>query len=145
MSAPGSRTPALYRALKDVLERRAEIVVDTYEPDAIQKRYPAAEVDPRRLTPPTGPDSPTVVVRWEIVTPHDEFRVDYADPNGEFHCGWHRDEAHPELGDVHFQYQTAAMDAPSHEPATFDADAPVRILCTCLERLFEDVLPALDD
>ena len=51
----GSENPAIYRTLKDVLERQAEVVSVWFEPDAIQKRYLAAEIAPQRVVPPTGP------------------------------------------------------------------------------------------
>lgn len=140
---PGPQNPAVYRTLKDVLGRRPELCAVRYEPDAIQKRYLSAEVDPRRVTPPTGPATPTVEVRWKTTPPHDEFRVDYADPNRGFHCGWHRDGDHPEFGAVHFQYRTSAMDEPAYESAAFEPESPARILWTALDRLFGRALPRL--
>lgn len=137
----GERNPALYRTLKDVLERRAETTVVTYEPDSVQRRYLAAEVDPERVVPPTGPEPPTLTVHWDTAPPHDSFRVDYADPNTGFHCGWHRDDDHPDLGPTHFQLQTATMSDPRREPARFAANSPARLLWTCLDRLFDEVLP----
>jgi hypothetical protein len=136
----GSENPAIYRTLKDVLERQAEVVSVRFEPDAIQKRYLAAAVDPQRVVPPTGPESPQLEVHWKLTPPHDEFRIDYADPNVGFHCGWHRDEDHNELGAAHFQYQTDSMETPEYEGVVFDAESPPKLLWECCDELFENVL-----
>ncbi|SFG90534.1 hypothetical protein SAMN04488063_3234 [Halopelagius inordinatus] len=138
---PGAENPALYRTLKDVLERQAEAVSVWFEPDAIQKRYLAAEIDPQRVVPPTGPESPQLEVHWKLTPPHDEFRIDYADPNQEFHCGWHQDEAHNDLGAAHFQYQTVSMETPHYEEAVFEAESPPKLLWECCNDLFETVIP----
>ena len=137
----GAENPALYRTPKDVLARQAETTAVRFEPDAIQKRYLAATVDPRRIDPPTGPESPRVEVRWKLTPPHDAFRIDYGDPNTNFHCGWHRDEDHDDLGAAHFQYQTAAMDAPEHAATSFDAASPPKLLWECCTELFENAIP----
>ena len=44
-------------------------------------------------------------------------RIHYADPNTGFNCGWHRDDDHPELGPVHFQYEIPRKDEGGHERA----------------------------
>jgi hypothetical protein len=141
MTGPGSQNPGVYRTLKDVVERQPAVVTVQYEPDAIQKRYLRAEIAPDRVTPPTGPERPTLELRWETAPPHEQFRIDYHDPNVSFYCGWHRDEDHPDLGETHFQYRTAEMAEAEREPSSFDHESPARILWTCCERLFEDVLP----
>lgn len=139
--SPGAENPALYRTLKDVLERQAEVISVWFEPDAIQKRYLAAEIDPQRVVPPTGPESPQLEVYRKLTPPHDEFRIDYADPNRGFHCGWHQDEDHDDLGRAHFQYQTSAVEAPHYEEAVFEAESPPKLLWECCNSLFEDVIP----
>lgn len=138
---PGAENPALYRTLKDILQRQAEIVSVWFEPDAIQKRYVAAEINPHRVMPPTGPESPQLEVHWKLTPPHDEFRIDYADPNTGFHCGWHRDADHDDLGAAHFQYRTASMETPEHEGIVFEAESPPKRLWECCEALFDDVIP----
>lgn len=145
MTPLGESNPAVLRVLKDVLERQPEVVDVRYEPDVIQKRRLGAEVATARVEPPTGPEPPRIEVRWSTTHPRDQFHVDYADPNTGFHCGWHRDGDHPELGTTHFQYRLPGAETTTHEPASFDADTPTRILWTCLERLFEDVLPRFTD
>jgi hypothetical protein len=137
----GADNPALYRVLKDVLERLPEVIAVWFEPDAIQKRYLAAEVGPQRVIPPTGPESPQLEVHWKLTAPHDEFRLDYADPNSEFHCGWHHDDDHTDLGAAHFQYQTASMESPHYEAVAFEAASPPKRLWECCIDLFENVLP----
>lgn len=139
---PGAENPALYRTLRDVLQRQSEVVSVGFEPDAIQKRYVAAEIDPRRVVPSTGPEPPTLEVHWKLTPPHDEFRIDYADPNTAFHCGWHQDEDHEDLGAAHFQYQTASMETPEYEGVVFEAASPPKLLWECCDALFEDVLPS---
>ncbi len=138
---PGAENPALYRTLKDVLERQGEVRSVWYEPDAIQKRFLAAAVDPQRIVPPSGPDAPRVEVHWKLVVPHDVFRIDYADPNLPFHCGWHRDDDHNDIGETHFQYTTPAMETPQYEQVTFEAEAPAKLLWECCEELFANVIP----
>lgn len=145
MTPSGGQNPGIYRILRDVLKRQPEIVTIQYEPDAIQKRYLSASVDPNRVSPPTGPAPPTVEVRWKTSTPHDEFRIDYADPNLDFHCGWHQDEDHSDLGGAHFQYETGPMDGPAHELVKFEAESPSRLLWECLDRLFESAIPHYSD
>jgi len=138
---PGAENPALYRTLKDVLKRQDEVRSVWYEPDSIQKRFLAAEVDPQRIDPPSGPDSPQLEVHWKLIPPHDEFRIDYADPNIAFHCGWHRDDDHTDLGETHFQYKTTSMEIPHHEGVELEAQVPAKLLWECCEDLFENVIP----
>jgi hypothetical protein len=139
---PGAENPALYRTLKDVLERQAEVTSVWFEPDAIQKRYLAAEIDPRRVVPSTGPESPQLEIHWKLTPPHDEFRIDYADPNVGFHCGWHQDTDYTDLGAAHFQYQTDSMETPHYEQAVFEAASPPKLLWECCDELLENVIPA---
>lgn len=141
MSESGAENPALYRTLQDILERQAGVVSVWFEPDAIQKRYLAAEVAPQRVVPSTGPDSPRLEVHWKLTPPHDVFRVDYADPNLDFHCGWHQDEDHSNLGTAHFQYQTPSMETPHHEGVTFKAESPPKLLWECCDELFGEIIP----
>jgi hypothetical protein len=143
MSGPGAENPALYRVLKDVLERQAQVRSVWFEPDAIQKRYLAAEVDPQRIVPTSGPESPRLEVHWKLTPPHDEFRVDYADPNVDFHCGWHQDEDHNDFGPAHFQYQTASMETPHYEGTVFESESPPKLLWECCDRLFKNIIPDL--
>jgi hypothetical protein len=143
MIGRGTENPALYRELKDILERQPELSEVRYELDAIQKRYLSADVSPKRVHPPTGPAAPQVEVRWKLVRPHDEFRIDYYDTNLDLHCGWHRDGDHADLGATHFQYKSPETDGPCYEPATITADAPARILWECLRQLFETELERL--
>ena len=105
------------------------------------KRFLAAAVDPHRIMPPSGPDEPRLEVHWQLTPPHDEFRIDYADPNVDFHCGWHRDADHPDLGDTHFQHKTDSMDAPQYEGVEIEAQAAAKILWECCEKLFGTVIP----
>lgn len=81
----GAENPALYRTLKGMLERQAEVTSVRFEPDAIQKRYLAAAIDSQRVVPPTGPKSPQLEVHWKLTPSHAEFRIDYADPNSGIH------------------------------------------------------------
>jgi len=138
----GAENPALYRTLKDVLERQAEVTAVRFEPDAIQKRYLAAAIDPQRVVPPTGPESPQLEVHWKLTPPHDEFRIDYADPNSGFHCGWHEDDDHDDIGAAHFQYQTASMETPTSEAVVFEASSPPKLLWECCDDLFNNVIPS---
>jgi len=138
----GPANPAVYRELRDVLRRQPEITDTWYEPDAVQQRYLVASVAPAHVDPPTGPDAPRIEIRWRAGTPTG-FRIDYTDPNTGFHCGWHRDDDHPELGETHFQYERPAADAPTYEAATVAATTPPKLLWACLDELFTVRLPEL--
>ena len=70
-----------------LLVAKGRVISVRFESDAIQKRYLAPAIDPQRVVPPTGPESPQLEVHWKLTPPHDEFRIDYADPNVDFHCG----------------------------------------------------------
>lgn len=92
-------------------------------------------------TPPTGPEPPRLEVHWKLTPPHDEFRIDYADPNTGFHCGRHQDEDHDNLGGAHFEYQTASMESPEYDGVVFESGSPPKLLWECCEALFGDVIP----
>lgn len=141
MTPPGSPNPAVYRELRDVLRRQPEVTETHYEPDAVQQRYLVGSVAPERVEPPTGPESPQIEVRW--LSTRDQFRIDYTDPNTGFHCGWHRDDDHPDLGETHFQYERPEDDEPTYEPAEFSATTPPKLLWACLDDLFTVRLPDL--
>jgi len=98
-----------------------------------------AVFDPNRLTPPTGPESPELTVKWYRQDPHDWFRINYTDPNTGFHAGWHQDEDHPDLGRAYFQYSTANTE--DRWGITFDHETPSLILWDIIEALLEDVRP----
>lgn len=86
----GDPNANLYAQLKrDVLERIPQITRVEYVPDAIEAKQLRATFDPARLDPPTGPESPELVIKWYRQNPHDWFRIDYTDPNTGFHAGWH--------------------------------------------------------
>lgn len=141
---PGPRHGGdVYSVLKDVLERPAEVDAVAYRPSAATKRFIEATVHPDRLEPPAGPEPPRITVRWQRSPPGEEFRIDYADPNVSFHCGWHRDDDHPDYGPVHFQYVHPGLDAPVYERAAFEYETPARILWEALDRLFGDVVPSI--
>ena len=130
----------LYEQLKrDVLERVPQITAVEYVPDDIEAKKLRATFDPDRLTPPTGPESPELVIEWYRQSPHDWFRVNYSDPNTGFHAGWHQDEDHPALGPTHFQYST---DGESDRWATtFQHTTPSLILWEIVDVLINDILP----
>ena len=141
MTPPGSPNPAVYRELRDVLRRQPEITETWYAPDSVQRRYLVGSIAPARVEPPTGPDAPQIAVRW--LSTRDEFRIDYTDPNTGFHCGWHRDDDHPDLGATHFQYERPEDDEPTYEAANFAATTPPKLLWACLDELFSVRLPQL--
>ena len=136
----GDPNANLYAQLKrDVLERVPQIVAVEYVPDDVEARQLRAIFDPDRLDPPTGPEPPELLIAWYRGTPHDWFRVDFADPNTGFHAGWHQDEDHPELGRTHFQYTTD--DKSDRWGVTFEHRTPSIILWKIVEALLEDVYP----
>ena len=137
-SDPNSR---LYEQLKtDVLDRVPQITAIEYVPDEIIANELRATFDPDRLPYATGPEPPTLSISWYRQTPHDWFRVDYADPNTGLHAGWHQDEDHPDLGVTHFQSGTDGTDR--RRSHTFEHETPSLILWEIIDSLFDNVLPA---
>ncbi|WP_049929067.1 hypothetical protein [Halopiger goleimassiliensis] len=143
MSVPhpgGDPNAQLYEQLKrDVLERAPQVELVEYVPNEIEARSLRATVDPHRLDPPTGPESPELTVKWYRQTPRDWFHVDYSDPNTGFHAGWHQDEDHPDLGYAHVQ--VAVGDETDRRGVEFDHETPSLVLWEIVESLFEEVLP----
>lgn len=141
MSVPhpgGEPNANLYAQLKrDVLERVPQITVVEYVPDAIEAKQLHATFDPDRLDPPTGPESPELTVKWSRQNPHDWFRIDYIDPNTDFHAGWHQDEDHPDLGRAHFQYSGA--DGVIRRKLRLEHETPSLILWEITEDLLGEV------
>lgn len=136
----GGPNTYLYAQLKrDVLERVPHITVVEYVPDDVEAKQLKATFDPNRLEPPTGPETPKLVIEWYRQTPHDWFRVNYSDPNTGFHAGWHKDEDHPDLGRAHFQYSTT--EEADRWAVTFQHETPSLILWEILENLLEEILP----
>ena len=143
MGLSGTTDGSVYEGLRDVLKRHPVTTNVVYRPDSIVKRYLQAEVDPDRVVPSTGPQPPTVDVEWRFAGDEGFCRIHYADPNTGFNCGWHRDDDHPELGPVHFQYEIPRKDEGGHERARFSKAVPTEILWTALDRLFEERIPTL--
>lgn len=145
MGLPGTTDSSVYEGLKDVLQRYPLATTVSYEPDSIVKRFLRAEVDPTRVAPPTGPEPPTLDVEWRFVENDPYYRIHYADPNTGFNCGWHRDDDHPDLGPVHFQYEHPVRGDSTHEGAHFEKTVPTEVLWSALDRLFEERVPNLTD
>ncbi|GGL44167.1 hypothetical protein GCM10009037_29500 [Halarchaeum grantii] len=145
MGLSGTIDSSVYEGLKDVLRRYPTVTTVAYEPDSIVKKFLRAQVDPNRVFPPTGPDAPTLDVEWRFTTDDQYYRIHYADPNTGFNCGWHRDDDHPELGPVHFQYENPVTGGNKHERANFEKELPTEVLWTALDRLFDERLPDLTD
>jgi hypothetical protein len=141
MGLSGTIDSAVYEGLTDVLHRYPVVTQVTYEPDSITKKYLRARIDPARLDPSIGPQPPTLDVEWRFRADNQSYRIHYADPNTGFNCGWHRDDDHPELGPVHFQYENPTTGAGGHQHAALENEIPTEILWTALDRLFEEKLP----
>lgn len=77
----------------------------------------------------------TVEAEWRPRPDRDAFRVQYAEADAAWSCGWHQYETHPDLGPCHFQVDHAAWDEPHREPATFPDPNPMAVLEACLDRL----------
>jgi hypothetical protein len=138
---PGSDPNAqLYAQLKrDVLDRVPQITRVEFVPDRIEAETLRAMFAPDRLTPPTGPDAPELEIVWYRQTPHDWFRVDYADPNTGLHAGWHQDAAHSNLGRTHFQHTIDGET--TRRKVTFDHETPSLVLWEIVEHLLSTVHP----
>lgn len=145
MGLSGTTDSTVYEGLKDVLQRHPFVTAVAYEPDSIVKKFLRAQVDPSRVIPPTGPKSPTLDVEWRFTTDDQYYRIHYADPNTGFNCGWHRDDDHPELGPVHFQYENPVMGESDYEGIRFEKEAPTEVLWTALDRLFEGRIQELTE
>lgn len=145
MGLSGVIDSTVYEGLKDVLQRQPEVRTVNYEPNSISKKFLRAQIDPSRINPPTGPEQPKLDVEWRFDTEEQYYRIHYADPNTGFNCGWHRDDDHPDLGPVHFQYTQPETEGSSHEQAYFSKTIPSEILWTAVERLFEERIPALTE
>jgi hypothetical protein len=143
MGLSGTTDSSVYEGLVDILGRHPAVTSVGYEPDSIVKKFIRAQIDPNRIVPATGPEHPMLDVEWRFVGDEQQFRIHYADPNTGFNCGWHRDDDHPELGSVHFQYDHPETGETTHERAQFEKSVPTEILWTVLERLFEDRIPSL--
>jgi hypothetical protein len=143
MGLPGVTDQTVYRSLNDVLTRQPEITTVQYEPDSISKEWLRATIAPARVHPPTGPTTPELRVEWRFHHDESYYRIHYHDPNTGFNCGWHRDDDHPTLGPVHFQYEHPPTGASDYESAQFSKTVPTQILWTAVEHLFEAKIPTL--
>lgn len=145
MGLCGTIDSSVYGGLWDVLQRHPVVTTVSYEPDRVVKKFIRAQVDPVRVVPPTGPESPTLDVEWRFTTDDQYYRIHYADPKTGFNCGWHRDDDHPELGPVHFQYENPPRSDTDYQRAQFDNEVPTEVLWDALDRLFQERLPELND
>ena len=143
MGLPGTTDPSVYRGLRGVLDRQPEITAVQYEPDSIIKAWLRATIDPDRVRPPTGPETPELRVEWRFHSDAVYYQIHYYDPNTGFNCGWHRDDDHPDLGPVHFQYENPTTGEYNHERVQFSKTVPTEILWEAGDRLFEEKLPTL--
>lgn len=142
MGLPGTIDSSVYHGLRDILNRHPKITTVEFEPDSISKEFIRANVAPTRIEPPTGPDSPVIDVEWRFRRETEYYRIHYADPNTGFNCGWHRDEDHPALGPIHFQYDHPKTGEADRTRAEFAKSASTEILWAALQRLFETKIPA---
>ncbi|MFC6766415.1 hypothetical protein [Natrinema soli] len=143
MGLSGTIDSSVYKGLRDVLQRHPVVTTVSYEPDSLVKKFLRAQIDPDRVIPPTGPEQPRLDVEWRFTQNEQFYRIHYADPNTGFNCGWHRDEDHPELGPVHFQYEKPDAESSQHERSNFEKKVPTEILWTALDQLFERRIPDL--
>ena len=141
MGLPGHIDSSVYSGLRDVLQRHPTITTVAFEPDSISKEFLRATVRPARITPSSGSEPPVIDVEWRFDGETEYYRIHYADPNTGFNCGWHRDDDHPELGPVHFQYTPPEREETEYMRAEFEKSVPTEILWTALRRLFETKLP----
>lgn len=145
MGLSGTIDSSVYEGLKDVLQRYPAVTTVTYQPDSIVKKSLQARIAPNRVSPPTGPEAPALDVEWRFTETEQRYRIHYADPNTGLNCGWHRDDDHPELGPVHFQYENPETGESGHEQARFAKTLPTELLWSALERLFTEWVPRLTE
>ena len=99
MGLTGTIDASVYTGLRDVLSRYPKITTVGFKSDSISKEYIRASIAPDRVEPPL------LEVEWRFRRETESYRIHYVDPNTGFNCGWHRDEDHPDLGSIHFQYE----------------------------------------
>lgn len=99
-----------------------------------------ADVNPRGFLDDT--EYPATSARLEVgfdlftPNPYEHYWLNWIEPNRNLLVGWHQDEMHPELGEVHVQVNDG--DNPvTHESATFIDSHPLDV--------FEQRLQALSD
>src|SRR6056297_3300108 len=143
MGLSGATDSSVYEGLKDVLQRHPVVTTVAYEPDSIVKRFLRAQIDPSRVVPPTSPRITSTGRRMAIREKRTVLSHPLPDPNTGFNCGWHRDDDHPEIESVHFQYDYPALGDSDHERAHLEKTIPTEILWTALFRLFEQRIPVL--
>ena len=145
MGLSGVTDSSVYEGLKDVLQSHPVVTTVAYEPNSIVKRSLRAQIDPSRVVPPTGPRITSTGRRMAIREKRTVLSHPLPDPNTGFNCGWHRDDDHPDLGLVHFQYDHPGVGESVHESAQFNKAIPTEILWAALDRLFQDHIPDLTD
>jgi hypothetical protein len=112
----------------------------TSEPSAARPVRVEARLDTEAfLDRPYGPGTATLEAEWRPRPDRDAFRVQYAEDDAAWSCGWHQDRTHLDLGACHFQVDHVTWDDSYREPATFPDPNPMAVLEVCLDRLRERV------
>lgn len=89
-------------------------------------------------------DTARLEVEWRPRDGRDWFRIQYAEAQPDWSCGWHQDGTHEDVGPNHFQVDSADWDESRREPCTFDDSNPMAVLESCLQTL-ERRVPTLPE
>lgn len=73
---------------------------------------------------------------------YEYYIIEWSEADREFGVGWHQDEAHPDLGECHFQLDHCGTTV-ERSSVTFVDEHPLEVLETRLDQL-RTVLPKID-
>jgi len=126
------------RRCKERMENVPGFANVRYDPSRLRPRTVVADVDIELFLGDTFPrQEANVEVLWRPRKGSDVQRVHWADDV--VSLGWHKDDDHPDLGTTHFQLESG--DESVHEPGHIEAEAPLRFLEICLDRLPDELRP----
>lgn len=135
------QTKRLHKRLKNRLRAESEFSnarlerASSRDPGAFRAK---ADANPRRFL--DNPEYPTagarLVVGFNLFTPHahEHYWLNWIEPDRNLLVGWHQDEMHPELGEIHVQVNDGDT-AVAHESARFIDSHPLDVFEQRLEAL----------
>jgi len=130
----------IHKRFKHRLGRLDAVESVTSGPSSVRPVRIAARLDTAPLLDRAdGPRTATLEAAWRPRPGRDAFRVQYAEADAAWSCGWHQDSTHAALGPCHFQVDHADWPEPYREPASFPDPNPMAVPEACLRRLRERV------
>lgn len=126
----------VHKRFKHRLGRLDSVERVTSEPSSVRPVRVTALLDTETfLNQPAGSTAATLEAEWRPRQERDAFRVQYAEDDAAWSCGWHQDSSHPSLGPCHFQVDHEEWPEPHRERASFHDPNPMAVLEACLDRL----------